>query len=115
MKPFIASLINAITLIILGLWSYFGSDDPSFTALIPVIVGVVLLVASPGLKKENKTIAHIVVVLTLLLFVSLFKPLSGVLQRNDTLGIIRVVIMQLTTLLAIITFIQSFIKARRRN
>ncbi|MCG8696571.1 MAG: hypothetical protein MI922_00845, partial [Bacteroidales bacterium] len=71
MKAHTVSLINAITLILLGAWSYFGSDTPSFTALIPVFVGVALLLTYNGLKKENKVIAHVAVLLTLLLFVAL--------------------------------------------
>lgn len=113
MKAHIASLINAITLIILGIWSYFSSDTPSFTALIPVFVGVTLLLTYNGLKKENKAIAHVAVLLTLLLFIALFKPLSGAIARNDTAGLIRVAVMLLTTLLALIYFVKSFIDARR--
>jgi hypothetical protein len=44
MKAHTASLINAVILVLFGLWGYFGSENPSFTALIPVAVGVVLLV-----------------------------------------------------------------------
>jgi hypothetical protein len=42
-------------------------------------------------------------------------PLKGAIERADYLGIIRVTIMTLTCALAIITFVQSFIKARRKN
>ena len=113
MKPFITSLINAIVLISMGLWSYFGSDTPSLTAFIPVVAGAILLGTNPGLKKENKTVAHIAVMITLIILIALFKPLTGVIGRNDSIGIFRVVFMQLTCVLAMVFFIKSFIDARK--
>ncbi len=112
MKTYVASLINACVLILLGLWSYFGSETPSFTALIPVAIGVILLLFNRGLRKENRTIAHIVVVLTFLTLVALIKPMAGAIGRSDTLAIIRVGFMFITTLVALIHFIKSFRDAR---
>ena len=63
MKPHKISFVNAITLISFGLWGYIDVDY-SPTALIPVIFGVIILILNPGLKRENKAIAHIVVLLT---------------------------------------------------
>ena len=51
-----ASLINAISLILIGGYGYLQSETPSPTALIPVIFGVLLIVMSPGVKNENKII-----------------------------------------------------------
>ena len=115
MKAHIASLINAITLIGLGTWGYFDftGTEPSPTALIPVGVGFVLLILSPGVKKENKVVAHIAVLLTLLILFGLGKPLLGAISKENTMGIIRISIMMLTTLLAMIAFVKSFIAARK--
>lgn len=115
MNAYLASLINAISLIVLGSWGYFSSDTPSITALIPVFVGIVLLICSPGVKKENKVIAHVAVVLTLLILFGLIKPLTGALGRGDTLAILRVVVMLGTTVLAMVYFVRSFIEARRKR
>ncbi|NQX84410.1 MAG: hypothetical protein HRT67_00550 [Flavobacteriaceae bacterium] len=115
MKPFVASFINAIILISLGLWAYFSSESPSVTSLIPVFVGVVLLLISPGVKKEAKIPAHIAVVLTLVVFLGLIKALMGALDRNNTVAVIRVVIMLLSTAIALITFIRSFIEVRKQR
>ena len=52
-----ANLINGISLILLGFWGYLDVDSP--TALIPVFFGIILLLCHRGIKKENKTIAHI--------------------------------------------------------
>ena len=113
MKPHIANLLNAATLIVMGLWGYLGSDSPSTTALIPVIAGVLLLLMYNGVKKENKVIAHIAVVLTLLLVLALVMPLKGSIERGNTAGTIRTVIMMITGIIAMISFIGSFRAARK--
>ncbi|PLX10375.1 MAG: hypothetical protein C0597_16850 [Marinilabiliales bacterium] len=115
MKPHVSSLINAIVLIILGGWSYFGSEVRSVTALIPVFVGIILIGLNSGIKNENKLIAHIAVVLTLLVFIGLLKPLTGAMGRESTIGILRVSTMMVFTVYALITFIQSFITARKNK
>lgn len=113
MKPFQANLINAAALIILGLWGYFGSESPSPTALIPVGFGVIFALATPPFKKENKVVAHIIVLLTLLIIIALFMPLKGAIGRGDTLAAVRVGIMIATSVIAMVTFIKSFIDARK--
>ena len=112
MKAHIASLMNGLILIGFGLWAYLGSDSRSETALIPVGIGVVLLALYPGVKKENKIVAHIAVLLTLLILVGLVKPLLGALDRNG-LAVMRVVVMMVSTLVALVFFIKSFIDVRR--
>ena len=115
MKAHQASLLNALLLIALSAWGYLASENPSFTALIPAIIGVILLLCNPGVKKENKVIAHVAVVLTLLVLIGLIKPLLGVIERENTMGILRVVIMLLSTIVALIYFIKSFIDARKNR
>lgn len=113
LKPFIANIINSVALILFGLWGYLSSDTPSITALIPVIFGVLLIAMSSGVKKENKVIAHIAVTLTLLILFGLIKPLTGALDKGNTIAIFRVTIMIITTLSALVSFIMSFIAARK--
>lgn len=113
MKAHVASLFNALVLIGLGLWGYFGSETPSNTALIPVVIGGILLLLNPGVRRENKMIAHIAVVLTVLILAGLVMPLKGSIGRGDTMGIIRVGVMLFTTVIAMIAFIRSFIAARK--
>ena len=113
MKPHTASLINAIALVGLGAWGYFSSDNPSMTALIPVIFGVLILAMNKGLKAENKVISHIAVLLTLLILIGLVRPLMGAFDRGSTMAILRVSIMMITCVLAIVYFIKSFRDARK--
>ncbi|MEO0324491.1 MAG: hypothetical protein AAF447_16130 [Myxococcota bacterium] len=113
MPAHLASLINAVTLIAMSLWGYFSSDAPSPTAFIPAAFGVVLLACNPGLKKENKVAAHVAVGLTFLLIFALVTPLRGALGRGDTLAVVRVGLMLVTTALAFGAFVQSFRAARK--
>lgn len=123
MKPYIANLLNAAVLIGMGLWGYFAIDptviDPetsepvgrSVTALIAPAFGLIFLLCTPLLKKENKAVAHIVVLLTLLIIIALIKPLTG--AGGDTMKIIRIGAMIVTSIIAMATFIKSFIDARK--
>ena len=43
MKPYIANLVNALVLIVMGTWGYLSSENPSGTALIPVGFGIIFL------------------------------------------------------------------------
>jgi hypothetical protein len=113
MKAHTASLINAVILIGFGLWAYFCSETPSVTALIPVIFGVVILSLYKGVKKEDKIIAHIAVLLTLLILGGLVKPLTAAIGREDGLAIARVSVMIVSTIIALFFFIKSFVDVRR--
>ena len=113
MKSNTVSLINSLVLVSMGLWGYFESDSKPITALIPVIVGVILLLINSGVKKENKIAAHFAVLLTLLIIIGLVKPFLGTLGRGNIVGILRVSVMIITSLWAMIIFIQSFISARK--
>ena len=106
-----ASLINAILLIGLGLWGYL--DSTSNTALIPVIFGLGILACNPGIKSENKIIAHIGVLLTVLVVLGLGMAFKGSIERGNTLAIIRVGITILSSLYAIRYFVKSFSDARK--
>ena len=113
MKAYTISLINSLVLVTMGLWGYFESDSRPITALIPVIVGIILVVINNGVKKENKIIAHIAVLLTLIITIGLIKPFLGSLEKANITGTIRVSLMILSSLWAMIAFIQSFIAARK--
>lgn len=115
MKAHTASLINAVLLVVFGAWGYFGSATPSPTALIPVVFGVALLGLNKGVKNENKVIAHIAVLLTVFILFGLVKPLMGAMERNDSMAIFRVGAMIVSTIVAVIYFVKSFIDARKNR
>lgn len=113
MKPHVASLLHAVVLIAISAWGYLSSDTPSFTALIPAAFGVLLLLCVPGVKKENKVVAHIAVGLTAVLAFALVMPLRGAIGRSDSLAIARVSVMLAATAITLVVFVRSFINARK--
>jgi hypothetical protein len=118
MKTYQANLINSLMLILMPLWAYVTFEASAekainATAFIPLFLGVILLLCNRGIKNENKTIAHIAVVLTLIAIVgNVSKPLLTAIQEGRVLSIFRVSVMLLTSILAMITFIKSFIENR---
>ena len=115
MTPGNISLLNALILIGVGAWGYFGSESPSPTAFIPVGFGVAILALNPGVRKHNKTVAHIAVLLTLLILLGLAMPMKGAIGRSDPIAIARVAVMMLSTIFAMVIFIKSFIDARKQR
>lgn len=109
------SAINAISLILVGLFGYFQSQTPSPTAFIPVIFGVILLALNSGVKSQNKIIAHVAVTATLVILIGLLMPLKSAISKDDIFAALRVSFMLLTTIIALISFIQSFIQARKEK
>lgn len=112
MKAYIVNLVNAIILIILGSWGYLASETPSLTALIPVLIGVILVLITSGFRSGHRIWVHVAVALTFLVLVGLVKPLLGVIGREDTLGLARVLVMMFSSLFAFLVFLKSFINAR---
>ena len=115
MKASSSSLLNAIILISMGLWGYFESESKAITALIPVIIGTILLLVNKGVKNENKALSHVAVLLTFLILFGLVKPLLGAFERENTYAVIRVLLMIISSLWAMISFIKSFISARKNR
>lgn len=111
MKAHVANLINAVVLIIMGLWGYF--ETSSGTAFIPVGFGVALLLLSGGVKKENKVIAHIAVVLTLLILLAMLGMRLPKALDAGGMSLVRTIVPIVTGLIAMVAFIKSFIDARK--
>ena len=111
MKAHTASLVNAILLITVGGWGYFESGSP--TSLIPVLIGSVLVLLNNGIKKQNKVIAHIAVLVTLLGF-ALIMPLIKAIEDGRTDAALRIIIMLSSSVYAMIFCVKSFIDARKK-
>ena len=121
MKTYQANLLNSLTLILMSLWAYF-SFEPSaekmtapVTAFIPLVFGVILILCHNGVKKENKIVAHIAVVITLLSIIGLTKPLASAFDEERYISVFRVSLMILTGIFAMVTFIKSFISNRAKK
>jgi len=113
MNPYKANLLNSLTLIIVGFWGYFESS--SVTALIPVVFGFVLLACSKGVKNQNKIIAHVAVLFTLIILLALVGMRLPKSIDSGGIGLVRVLVMISTSALAMIYFVKSFIEARRNK
>lgn len=97
---------NAAVLIILGIYGYFVSG--SATALIAPGIGVILFLLSFPVKKDNKTAAHIGVILTLISTVMFF--FIGLKRSN-----LIVLVMAVFTLLALVFYIMDFMKRKKER
>ena len=111
MKAEKTNLINSLVLIIFGLWGYL--DTQSYTAFIPVGFGGILMFCNNGVKTENKIISHIAVLLTLIILIALIGMRLPKSIETGGVGLMRVIVMILTSSISMSSFIMSFIKARR--
>ena len=117
MKAASANLLNAIILIAAGLYGYFviltpeGTRAP--TALIPAAFGILFLIFQKGVASQNKIIAHVVVVLTLLLLVVCTKQFFGIPTWGAKKYLFLICII--SNAVALIAFIGSFIEARKNR
>ena len=115
MSPAKSNLINSISLIAMGLWGYV--EVSSITALIPVIFGILLLicyVVSSNKPDLNKIVAHIAVLLTFIIILSLIGMRLPKSLDDGGLGLLRLLVMIGTSTLAIGLFVKSFIDVRRK-
>ena len=113
MNTVTAKLVNSISLISLGVWGYIDAQSP--TALIPVFFGFALFLCNKGLKKENKKIAHIAVLLTFIILIALAGMRLPKSLETGGVGLYRVIIMVATSIIAMASFILSFIRARSKK
>ena len=113
MKAHTANLINSLILIGLGLWGYY--DTNAQTALIPVFFGIALLIATKGIKENNKIMSHSAILFTIIIFIALVGMRLPKSLDQGGVGLYRVIVMSGTSLVAIIFFIKSFIDARKNR
>mgnify|MGYP006159333801 CR=1 FL=1 len=106
------NLLNALSLILLGVWGYL--ETKAGTALIPAGFGVTLLFCHSGLKNQNKIVAHISVLLTLLILLALVGMRLPKSIESGGMGLVRVIIMISTSIIAMASFVKSFIDARKK-
>ena len=100
-----ANIINSVCLIAIGLWGYLEVISP--TALIPVGFGAALILCSPGVRKENKVVAHIAVLLTLVILIALTGMRLPKSIDQGGLGLVRVLLMIGTSVFSMVYFVKS--------
>ena len=114
------NLINALTLVIVGLWGFADVNFPfletgvSWTALIPVFFGFIFLFCHKGIKNGSKLIAHIAVGLTILISIALIGKRLPISIENGGIGLFRVALMSITSVLSLVAFIRNFIANRQK-
>ncbi len=110
-----------LVLIVLGLGGYFGTDRESWTALIPALFGLPLLILGLIALKERmrKGAMHVAVVIGLLGFVGTVRGLmklpllltGGELARPGAVAVQAA--MAIVCFVFVLLCVRSFIKARR--
>ena len=116
-----ASFINAITLIAMGVWGLININPEIFSGIlenkspfIPITLGILIAICNNGIKSGNKLIAHVAVLLTLISFANLM-PLFKAISDGRIHAALRVLLMLISSLLAMTYFIKSFIKNRKAS
>lgn len=107
MKNFQVMLFNAIILIALGIYGYTLPPN-SPTALISAGIGLILIIISFPVKKENAVAAHIGAGLTGLAMIMFF--IVGALRGN-----MLILIMAVVTLIAFVFYISDFLRRKRER
>lgn len=113
------NLTYSLLLIVSGLFGftahYVETGVWAFTALIPVLFGGILLPMTGGIRKNNRIIAHVVVVLTLVMgvmaTVMLINNLNAGNAFNRKMAIFVVILA--ASLIALGFYIASFVAARK--
>lgn len=110
--PYIVNTINAIILILLGLFGYFSDPDRPLTILVIPFVGILLLACTYHLRKHNRFVFNTVTALTLLaglLILSHINPDTFDWNTQDIL----LLLMGLSCFAAAGSYILTFVRERR--
>tara|TARA_X000001036_G_scaffold417194_1_gene434951 strand:+ start:242 stop:547 length:306 start_codon:yes stop_codon:yes gene_type:complete len=99
----------------MGSWSYLINESRPITALIPVFVGLCLLLLNKRVKNEDKLGAHLAVLITFVIIIGLLKPLIGSFERENYQAIFRITLMEVTSILALFSFVKSFVEIRKNR
>ena len=106
MKNHLVMIINALVLIIIGVYGYIISG--SGTALIAPAIGVVLFILSFPVRNENAVVTHIAVGLSALSMIMFF--VTGFMRSN-----LLILLMATVTLIAVIFYIMDFLKRKKER
>jgi hypothetical protein len=117
MKPVTINNVNAIVLLIAGLYGYFGvaaaDGHHSPTALIPAAFGVLFIILGQFWARAPKVVSHVIVVLTLVLLIMCLLRFVKVADWDAKKFIFLACV--LSNAIALAVFIKSFIDARKNR
>lgn len=100
--------LNGLLLIVISLYGYLTADPDkkSVTAFIGVGIGIILLILSFPVKKENHIAAHIGVIFTFIAAAGLF--FSGIKRGNPL-----ILLMAVITTIAFLFYIYGFFQRKK--
>jgi len=82
--------------------------------LIPVVFGALFLLATQPFKNDNKVVAHVIVLFTLLLLLMIIgKPLMSAIESGNSMRIFRSAAMISSGIVAMIFYIKNFRDVRK--
>ncbi len=118
MPPHIVNICYSLLHIGLGLFGFLGRymerGDFQYTALIPSALGLLLLSMTGGIKNDNKLIAHLIVVLTLLwggmITYVLFK--NGLASNRVSIIFLTIA---LSSFVAMAIYVKGFIDKKKQK
>jgi hypothetical membrane protein len=117
MKPYIISAISGLIVLVVGIYNITATPIISASDYLIPAIGVLFLGASPAIKKDNKAIAHIIVVFTLVLAIfSGYKAYMASLaelspEREKTIQVYSA--LAITCAGAFAYYLQGFIERKK--
>ncbi|MBK7408574.1 MAG: hypothetical protein IPJ40_11250 [Saprospirales bacterium] len=115
MKPYQVNIINALVLLVIGLWGYVHPEAQRSFALIPVAFGALFLGTTPLFRNGNRIVAYLVSGLTLLLALALAGFLVEALNYHDPCNIFRFGIMALSSIGAAGVYLKTYLVQRAKS
>lgn len=105
-------------LVVVGLVGYLGTGFASATALIPSIIGVLLLISGWIAQKNLMAGIHIALILALLGALGMFMPLQGLGdlfagEAERPAAVIAALVSLIVLVVYLILGVRSFLAARR--
>lgn len=109
--PALTALIGAL-LTANGLVAYFASDSDSATALIPSVIGVILLLAAV-IARNDKARPHAMHAALLVAVIGILGSFMPIFTSDSTIAIVSSVVMLVLLVVLIVFGVRSFIAARQ--
>lgn len=120
-KPHIVNAVYSLFIIIIGIigffLSYFEKQTFQYTALIPAVFGMILILFTKGIMKENKITSHLAVVITLIftIMVLVMLILNTVNGFELSLKVIIFILIFISSVITLGIYILRFVSIKRKG